>query len=70
MNLGSRAVLISKEIVKLQDHTKHHQAYVNGLNAAEKSYASAPSVAFCLRTDCAPGSTEIQWWCVSSFNPT
>jgi len=25
-------------------HTKHHQAYVNGLNAAEQSYASAPSV--------------------------
>lgn len=25
-------------------HTKHHQAYVNGLNAAEKSYASAPTV--------------------------
>jgi len=25
-------------------HTKHHQAYVNGLNAAEQSYAKAPSV--------------------------
>jgi superoxide dismutase len=24
-------------------HTKHHQAYVNGLNAAEQSYASAAS---------------------------
>lgn len=24
-------------------HTKHHQAYVNGLNAAEQSYAQAPS---------------------------
>lgn len=24
-------------------HTKHHQAYVNGLNAAEDSYAKAPS---------------------------
>ena len=24
-------------------HSKHHQAYVNGLNAAEESYAKAPS---------------------------
>ena len=24
-------------------HTKHHQAYVNGLNAAEQAYAQAPS---------------------------
>ena len=24
-------------------HTKHHQAYVNGLNAAEESYAKAKS---------------------------
>lgn len=24
-------------------HTKHHQAYVNGLNAAEESYATTDS---------------------------
>jgi Fe-Mn family superoxide dismutase len=24
-------------------HTKHHQAYVNGLNAAEEAYVKAPS---------------------------
>ena len=24
-------------------HAKHHQAYMNGLNAAEQSYAQAPS---------------------------
>ena len=24
-------------------HQKHHQGYVNGLNAAEQSYAQAPS---------------------------
>jgi superoxide dismutase, Fe-Mn family len=24
-------------------HQKHHQTYVNGLNAAEESYANAPS---------------------------
>jgi superoxide dismutase len=24
-------------------HTKHHQTYVNGLNAAEESYVKAPS---------------------------
>ena len=24
-------------------HTKHHQAYVNGLNAAEDAYFKAPS---------------------------
>jgi superoxide dismutase len=24
-------------------HTKHHQAYVNGLNAAEEAYIKAPS---------------------------
>ncbi|OJA19440.1 hypothetical protein AZE42_04227 [Rhizopogon vesiculosus] len=34
---------ISEDIMKLH-HTKHHQAYVNGLNAAEQSYAKAPSV--------------------------
>jgi len=33
---------ISEEIMKLH-HTKHHQAYVNGLNAAEESYAKAKS---------------------------
>nr|QNM38109.1 Mn-SOD [Pleurotus tuber-regium] len=31
---------ISEEIMKLH-HQKHHQTYVNGLNAAEESYASA-----------------------------
>ncbi len=25
-------------------HQKHHQTYVNGLNAAEKSFAAAPSI--------------------------
>lgn len=25
-------------------HQKHHQTYVNGLNAAEESYAKAPNV--------------------------
>jgi superoxide dismutase, Fe-Mn family len=25
-------------------HTKHHQAYVQGLNAAEEKYASTPDV--------------------------
>jgi superoxide dismutase, Fe-Mn family len=34
---------ISEEIMTLH-HTKHHQTYVNGLNAAEESYAKAPSV--------------------------
>ncbi|KAH9993435.1 Mn superoxide dismutase [Russula vinacea] len=33
---------ISAEIMKLH-HTKHHQAYVNGLNAAEEAYIKAPS---------------------------
>ncbi|KAH9950837.1 superoxide dismutase mitochondrial [Amylocystis lapponica] len=33
---------ISGQIMKLH-HTKHHQTYVNGLNAAEESYAKAPS---------------------------
>ena len=32
---------ISAEIMTLH-HTKHHQTYVNGLNAAEESYAKAP----------------------------
>jgi len=35
---------ISKEIMTLH-HTKHHQAYVNGLNDAEKTYADTPSTA-------------------------
>jgi Fe-Mn family superoxide dismutase len=25
-------------------HSKHHQTYVNGLNAAEQSYAQSPSI--------------------------
>lgn len=25
-------------------HTKHHQTYVNGLNAAEESYAKSDSI--------------------------
>ncbi|KAF8343147.1 manganese superoxide dismutase [Cantharellus anzutake] len=33
---------ISKEIMNLH-HKKHHQAYVNGLNAAEESYAKSQS---------------------------
>ncbi|KAH9884413.1 superoxide dismutase mitochondrial [Cubamyces lactineus] len=33
---------ISGQIMELH-HKKHHQAYVNGLNAAEESYAKAPS---------------------------
>ncbi|KAN0129454.1 Mn superoxide dismutase [Lactarius tabidus] len=33
---------ISAEIMELH-HTKHHQAYVNGLNAAEDAYFKAPS---------------------------
>ncbi|ELU37505.1 manganese superoxide dismutase [Rhizoctonia solani AG-1 IA] len=34
---------ISEEIMTLH-HKKHHQTYVNGLNAAEESHAKAPSV--------------------------
>ncbi|KAF7979720.1 hypothetical protein HWV62_41074 [Athelia sp. TMB] len=33
---------ISKEIMTLH-HSKHHQTYVTGLNAAEETYAKAPS---------------------------
>ncbi|KAK0469303.1 Mn superoxide dismutase [Desarmillaria tabescens] len=33
---------ISEEIMKLH-HQKHHQAYVNGLNAAEEAYAKSTS---------------------------
>ncbi|QRV85390.1 superoxide dismutase, Fe-Mn family [Ceratobasidium sp. AG-Ba] len=33
---------ISEEIMTLH-HKKHHQTYVNGLNAAEESYSKAPS---------------------------
>jgi len=33
---------ISEQIMKLH-HTRHHQAYVNGLNAAEKAYAESTS---------------------------
>jgi len=33
---------ISAQIMELH-HAKHHQAYVNGLNAAEEAYAKAPS---------------------------
>jgi Fe-Mn family superoxide dismutase len=35
---------ISEEIMRLH-HTKHHQAYVGGLNAAEEAYANADSTA-------------------------
>ncbi|KAA1477617.1 manganese superoxide dismutase [Dentipellis sp. KUC8613] len=34
---------ISEQIMKLH-HSKHHQAYVNGLNAAEESYAVSPDI--------------------------
>jgi len=34
---------ISAEIMELH-HTKHHQGYVNGLNAAEEAYVKAPSI--------------------------
>jgi len=33
---------VSAEIMELH-HTKHHQGYVNGLNAAEEAYVKAPS---------------------------
>lgn len=41
-NLKALEPYISAEIMELH-HTKHHQAYVNGLNAAEEAYVKAPS---------------------------
>jgi superoxide dismutase, Fe-Mn family len=41
-NLKALEPYISAEIMELH-HTKHHQGYVNGLNAAEESYVKAPS---------------------------
>ena len=34
---------ISEQIMRLH-HTKHHQAYVNGLNGADEKYIKATSV--------------------------
>lgn len=34
---------ISEQIMKLH-HTRHHQAYVNGVNAAEKAYTESTDV--------------------------
>jgi superoxide dismutase, Fe-Mn family len=41
-NLKALEPYISAEIMELH-HTKHHQGYVNGLNAAEEAYVKAPS---------------------------
>jgi Fe-Mn family superoxide dismutase len=42
-NLKALEPYISAEIMELH-HTKHHQGYVNGLNAAEEAYVKAPSI--------------------------
>lgn len=44
---------ISAEIMTLH-HSKHHQTYVNGLNAAEEQYGPHPPVSACPLTTIAP----------------
>ena len=46
LNFPTKALepYISEEIMRLH-HTKHHQAYVDGLNTAEAAYAKAHSTA-------------------------